>query len=107
LPVDDIIKLCMVTSLVVFPAFAITVRFALKPIVDAIVRLKEGGVIASSQPAVAGAQDVSLLAAEMRHLREDVSQLQQSVAQLQDAEAFHRSLSERAAPPQIAPPPQA
>lgn len=68
-------------------------------------RLKEGEVI-SSPPAMAGAQDVSLLAAEMRHLREDVSQLQQSVAQLQDAETFHRSLGERAAPAQIAPPPE-
>ncbi|HEV7590853.1 MAG TPA: hypothetical protein VGO40_22270 [Longimicrobium sp.] len=49
---------------------------------------------------------MSLLTAEVRHLRDDVAQLQQSVAHLQDAETFHRSLTERAAPPQIAPPPE-
>jgi len=106
MPVDDIVKLCMIMSLIVLPALAVTARFALKPIVDAILRLKEGGVLPSSASSVAAGQDVALLTAEVRHLRDDVAQLQQSVAQLQDAETFHRSLTERAAPSQIAPPPE-
>ena len=104
--VDDIVKLCVIMSVVVLPALAITARFALKPIVDAIVRLKEGGLLPGSQ-ALAGSQDVAMLASEVRQLRDEMAQLQQSVAQLQDAETFHRSLTERPAPPQIAPPPDA
>ena len=99
---DEIIEFCVITSLVVLPALALTARFALKPIVDAILRLKEGGVLPGS-PAVAGSQDVALLTAEVRHLRDEVAQLHQSVAQLQDAETFHRSLTETPAPPRIAP----
>jgi hypothetical protein len=64
------------------------------------------GLLHSSASTAAAGQDVSLLTAEVRHLRDDVAQLQQSVAHLQDAETFHRSLTERAAPPQIAPPPE-
>ena len=101
--VDDIVQLCVIVSLVVLPAMALTARFALKPIVDAILRLKEGGVLPGS-PAAAGAQDISLLTSEVRLLRDEMAQLQQSVAQLQDAESFNRSLAERAAPPRIAPP---
>ena len=103
---DEIIQLCVILSLVVLPAMALTARFALKPIVDAILRLKEGGVLPGS-PAVAGAQDVALLTSEVRHLRDEMAQLQQTVAQLQDAATFDRSLAERPAAPQIAPPPKA
>ena len=99
---DEIVELSIVMSLVVMPALALTARFALKPIVDAILRLKEGGVLPGS-PAVAGSQDVALMTTEVRHLRDEVAQLHQSVAQLQDAETFHRSLTETPAPPQIAP----
>jgi hypothetical protein len=103
---DDIVKLAMITSVVVLPALAITVRFALKPIVDAILRLKEGGVLPSS-PSLAGNQEVAMLASEVHQLRDEMAQLQQTVAQLQDAETFHRSLTERPAPAQIGPAPDA
>jgi hypothetical protein len=103
---DDIVKLAMITSVVVLPALAITVRFALKPIVDAILRLKEGGLLPGSQ-SLAANQEVAMLAAEVHHLRDEMAQLQQSVARLQDAESFHRSLSERPAAAQIGPPPDA
>jgi hypothetical protein len=92
--VDDIIKLCIVTSLVVLPALAVTARFALKPIVDAILRLKEGGLLPNG--AAAAGQELPLLTAEVRQLREEMAQLQQSVTRLQDAEAFHRTLEEPA-----------
>jgi hypothetical protein len=107
MPVDDILKLCVILSLVVLPALAITARFALKPIVEAIVRLKEGGLIPSSAGALGGSHDVALLTSEVRQMRDELTQLQHSVAQLQDAETFHRSLGEGAAPPRIAPPPEA
>ena len=106
MPVDDIAKLCVIFSLVVLPALAITARFALKPIVDAILRLKEGGLLSGPQNLAAG-QEAPLLASEVRHLRAEVAQLQQSVAQLQEAETFHRTLGERAAPPRIGPSPDA
>ena len=103
---DEVIQLAVIMSLVVLPALALTARFALKPIVDAILRLKEGGVLpGSSLPA--GAQDLPLLVTEVRHLRDEMAQLQQTVAQLQDAASFDRSLAERPAAPQIAPPPEA
>ena len=102
---DKIVELIMVVSLVVLPAVALTVRFALKPIVDAILRLKEGGVLPGSTPVAA--QEVAMLTSEVRQLRDEVAQLHHSVAQLQDAETFHRSLAERAEPPRIGPPPDA
>lgn len=100
--VDDIIKLCIVFSLVVLPALAVTARFALKPIVDAILRLKEGGMLPAAASA-AGAEPPALTA-EMRQLREELALLQQTVTQLQDAESFHRSLGEPAARNAIARP---
>lgn len=105
MPVEDIVKLCMVMSLMVLPALAVTTRFALKPIVDAILRLKEGGVLGRDQ--ALAAQEIPLLVAEVRQLREEMAQLHQSVAQLQDAESFHRSLSAPAAAPSLPAPPDA
>jgi len=94
--VENFVKLAMVVSIFVLPALAITTRFALKPIVDAILRLKEGGVLPGASSA--GAQEIPLLVAEVRQLRDEVAQLQQSVGQLQEVERFHRSL-EAPAPP--------
>jgi len=87
---EEIVKLAMVVSIFVLPAIALTTRFALKPIVDAILRLKEGGLIGSG--ASAGTQEIPLLVAEVRQLRDEVAQLHQSVGQLQEVERFHRSL---------------
>jgi len=106
-PVDDLVKLCIIVSIFVLPALALTTRFALKPIVDAILRLKEGGVISGGQPAVGTGQDLAMLAGEIRQMREEMAQLQQSVAQLQDVDSFHRSLADPAARPQVALPPEA
>ena len=102
-PVDDLVKLCIIFSIFVLPALALTTRFALKPIVDAILRLKEGGVISGGQSAIAANQDIAMLAGEIRQMRDEMAQLQQSVAQLQDVERFHRSLAEPVVRPQLGP----
>lgn len=90
--IEDFIGIALVTSLVVIPALGATARFALKPIVDALIRLKEGGLLPSqSRPA-----ESALLVEEVRRLREEVAQLTQTVNRLEEAESFHRRL---AAPP--------
>ncbi len=84
---DDVMKLVVIFALVVVPALGITVRFALKPIVDAILRLKEGGVLRSYDPGAT---------TEVRQLREEVAELQRTIRELKEVESFHRTL---AAPP--------
>ena len=93
--VDDIAKLAVIFSLVVIPALGITARLALKPIVDAIVRLREGGVIPSVG---AGTQnEVAQLRGEIRGIREDMLQIHDAIANLSETAEFHRALGE---PPQ-------
>jgi hypothetical protein len=76
---EDIAKLVFVftMSLVILaPVLAITVRLALKPVVEAMIRLREGGSAAESMRLLE--QRVELLTEEMhevRALREDVSRL--------------------------------
>ncbi|MBV9773347.1 MAG: hypothetical protein JO040_05330 [Gemmatimonadetes bacterium] len=94
---EEIAKLSVLFSVVVLPALAVTARFALKPIVDAILRLKEGGVLSNN--AVSGTDP--MLLAEIRQMREEMAQLQQSVAQLQDVESFHRALAESGRQPSL------
>jgi hypothetical protein len=91
---EDFLGYAMVISLLVIPALGLTARFALKPIVDALLRLKEGGLLPS---AVRSAEDVPMLVTEVRRLRAEVAQLQQTVARLEDAESFHRTLAAPAA----------
>ena len=91
--VEDFLGYAMVISLVVIPALGLTARFALKPIVDALLRLKEGGLL----PSPRSGEEVPVLAAEVRRLREEVAQLQHTVARLEEAESFHRTLSAPAA----------
>jgi hypothetical protein len=96
--VEDFLGYAMVISLVVIPALGLTARFALKPIVDALIRLKEGGLLPST---IRSAEDVPMLVAEVRRLREEVAQLQQTVARLEDAESFHRTLAAPGAAKQL------
>jgi hypothetical protein len=75
----EIAKLIVVvtTSLVVLaPVLAITVRLALKPVVEAMIRLREGGSAAESMRLLE--QRMALLSdevQEVRALREDVHRL--------------------------------
>ncbi|HEX8905586.1 MAG TPA: hypothetical protein VF771_12120 [Longimicrobiaceae bacterium] len=85
---NDIVKFMVICSVVVLPALAITARFALKPIVDAILRLKEGGVLATES---AGAlRDVT---AEIQQLRAEVAEMRGEMARLHDVQSFHAALS--------------
>lgn len=90
----DFIEIALVVALVIIPALGLTARFALKPIVDALIRLKEGGLIPGPARSL---DDVPMLAAEVRQLREEIAQLHQTVARLEEAESFHRTLAAPAA----------
>ncbi|MDB4947473.1 MAG: hypothetical protein JWM27_122 [Gemmatimonadetes bacterium] len=91
MPTKDIILLSLVFSVVVAPALGITARFAIKPIVDALLRLKEGGVLPGAQTtALAGAE----AQAEVRQLREEVARLAGELAEVKEAQDFHRALLE-------------
>ncbi|HYH78311.1 MAG TPA: hypothetical protein VEX86_00890 [Longimicrobium sp.] len=98
MPVDDIIKLMIVSSLVVLPAVGLTVRFALKPIVEAILRLKEGGVLAPDSSAVLVAE-IRQMRAELRQSADDVAQVRQEMTRLQEAESFNLALRDSASAP--------
>jgi hypothetical protein len=76
-------QMAVVFAVVVVPALGLTMRFALKPFVDAILRLKEGGVLPSADPATA---------AELRIMREELLEMRQTVRRLEEADSFHREL---------------
>jgi hypothetical protein len=88
--VDGIIKLMVVTAVVVVPALGVTIRFALKPIVEAIVRLKEGGVVSSDSTAMLA--EVRQLRAELQHTHDEVAQMRQELSRIQEAESFNLAL---------------
>ena len=73
----------LVLMFVVFgaPALALAARLAIKPILDAIDRLKEGVAVSSRTPD----PRVEVLAAE-------VDRLSREVSRLSEWEAFHRQL---------------
>ena len=99
---ENVIELALVFSLVVVPALGITARIVLKPIVDALVRLKEGGVLSSGGP-VASAE-FGQLREEIRQMREEMAQLSGTVASIREADEFHRALREPAQSPSLPPP---
>ncbi|HEX8245616.1 MAG TPA: hypothetical protein VF541_19040 [Longimicrobium sp.] len=89
---NDIVKFMVICSVVVVPALGITARFALKPIVDAILRLKEGGVLPSDNFAL---REVTT---ELQHLRAEVAEMKGEMARLQDVQGFHAALREGSSP---------
>ena len=99
----DIVELSMVFALVVVPALGITARFVLKPVVDALVRLKEGGVL-SSGPA-RSAPEVLQLRDEVRQMRDEMAVLHTVVMEMRDASDFHRALREPEGPGMLPPAP--
>ena len=84
---NEIVKLIVIMSVIAVPAIGITARFALKPIVDSIIRLREAFVDTSH---------AHIENEEIRQLRYDVHELKESVKQLHDVVDFNRQLK----PPQ-------
>lgn len=73
----DAVLLAITSVVVCVPVLGITARLALKPIVDAIVRLRESAPTARLSDAVAGR--VMELEDEVRSLRGTVSRLEETV----------------------------
>ena len=92
---DDIIKLLLTCSVIVLPALGLTARFALKPIVEAILRLKDGGVLPGDSGSAA---EMRQLRAEVQALRHDLGQVRTDVERLQDADSFDRALADPSEP---------
>lgn len=95
----DILELTIVFAVVVIPSLGITARFVLRPMVDALVRLKEGGVLSGG----AAGQEVMQLRGEVRQLREEMAALHGTVERLREAEEFNRVLRESPAPVSLPP----
>ena len=82
----EMIMIVLVTFMVVgVPVLGLTARFALKPIVESIVRLREAFL---QTPESAGS------GAHVRRLEEEVSELREQVRRLADAAEFDRKLLE-------------
>ena len=86
---NEVVKFMVICSVVVLPALAITARFALKPIVDAILRLKEGGVISTDN-----AGTLREVVIELQQLRAEVAEVKGEMERLRDVESFHAALRE-------------
>jgi hypothetical protein len=86
--VEDIIIAFMVFVVVVVPVLGFTARLALKPMVEAIIRLRESFTTGSGSGVVGH---------RLLQLEEEVRQLRQSLKQLKETEAFHRELLARPA----------
>ena len=73
----DAVLMGIMSIVICVPVLGITARLALKPIVDAIVRLRESAPTARFSDAVAGR--VMELEDEVRHLRASVSRLEETL----------------------------
>ncbi|HEX6557978.1 MAG TPA: hypothetical protein VF021_00905 [Longimicrobiales bacterium] len=90
----DVMAFMAFMAIVFIPALAITARFALKPIVESIVRLREAFSAGPKQPAVADPD-------QLRLLQQEVSDLRVSVEHLRDVVEFERALKKPESAPQI------
>ena len=84
--IDDIIQLIGLFALIVLPSMAIAVRIAIKPMVDAILRLREG---LQPEPAQQLADPDR---AELARLGGEILQLRRTVARLEEANTFYQTL---------------
>jgi ubiquinone biosynthesis protein UbiJ len=85
---EDVFRYVLLSAVVIVPALGITARFALKPVVDAVVRLREA-MAEQDSTALARA-----LAAELAELRAETATLRDEVARLSTIESFHRQLQQ-------------
>lgn len=81
---EELMGLLVLLALVVFPALALTIRLALKPIVESIVRLREAFM---STPRAPG--DVARIA----RLEQEVKELRAEVQRLGSVEEFYGELT--------------
>jgi len=95
MPVDDIIRLLLVLSIVVVPALGLTARFAIKPIVDAILRLRDGGMLSGDTANLLG-NDLRQLRGQMQGLQEEVTAMREDMGRMREAESFHLALGDPA-----------
>jgi hypothetical protein len=83
----DIANVAFAAIIVGIPLLGITARLVLKPVVDALIRLREAGMISG----VAQQQQV-LADRRLTDMQEEIHNLQQSMRRLVEAEAFNRQL---------------
>jgi hypothetical protein len=82
----ELFEFILVFFIVVVPIFGITARLAFKPMVDAIIRLRES---------FAGGSDGGLVERRVLELEDEVRQLRQTVLELKESRTFHRELLAR------------
>jgi len=90
---EEIIGVLAFLSLVFIPALALTARFAMKPIVESIVKLRE----AFNLP-VGPNQDNFL---QIERLEREVAELKRDVEQLQVEREFDKQLLRKTSPQQL------
>jgi hypothetical protein len=79
---EDIVAIISLTVLIGLPVLAISTRIALKPVVEAIVRLREG----------LNSDSAALQARRFERLEAEVDGLRDEVERLREAEEFQRRL---------------
>ncbi|MEN8375318.1 MAG: hypothetical protein ABFS34_07705 [Gemmatimonadota bacterium] len=82
--VEEFLAVVAVFAIIVLPALALTSRFALKPIVEAIIMLREG--LAGKKPDEDAQHRLTMIEAEL-------SELGASVRRLADAHEYDRQLT--------------
>lgn len=81
--VESVLEPLLIVSLVVLPALAVTLRIALRPVVEAIVRMREMFV---SRP------DARLTEARMARMEDEMAELRAMVRRTLEAADFDRRL---------------
>lgn len=86
LPIDvtSVIAIVLGMLVVLIPVAGLTARFAFKPVVEAIARMREGQN---------GQQELSLLQQRVALLEQQVQNVEQTVDRIGDEREFHKQLS--------------
>jgi hypothetical protein len=79
---DEIIILLVTLVVIVVPALAVTARIAVRPLVEAIIRLREG--LAGPPPGVRSE--------ELQAIRDELADLRRTVERLAEIRQFDRQL---------------
>lgn len=86
LAVAAVLAVIFAGIIILVPVLALTIRFALRPVIDSWTRLKQ-----SPQ----SEQERSLLARRLDLLEAELQQVQHSVKEIAEAQDFQRQLSDR------------